>query len=352
VCLGGVRAADAEVGPARSTEHIVVGATRWLQADALFHRDPRWLGSDGAYSVLLSGGRILWLFGDTVVAPTAPFVKTHGYFVRNTVAVERGRNPARASISFSWQSRRGTPASYFAEDGTRWYWPADGIQIGRALVVFLHRVRVNPRGSPGWNFTGDGWRLAVVADDSSSPMRWRPHLVAPPRALAGLDMGAALARVGGYVISLAVSTNASGGTAPGYLVRWRAVDLAAGQLDRAQWWVGRRGWLPVTEHDGRPTVVLRSADDGSSLTYDRSLGRWVFVRSEGFGATTIVVSFARRLEGPWSAQQFAFRPPESDQPRPNVYGAKGHAELLGAQLVVTYSTGTYPHFVRLRFSRR
>jgi hypothetical protein len=39
-------------------------------------------------------------------------------------------------------------------------------------------------------------------------------------------------------------------------------------------------------------------------------------------------------------------------PNPNVYAAKGHAELRGAELVVTYSTNTYPHFVRLHFSRR
>jgi hypothetical protein len=103
---------------------------------------------------------------------------------------------------------------------------------------------------------------------------------------------------------------------------------------------------------GPPTVVIANANDGSSVTYDRILHRWVFVRSEGFGATTIVVSFARKLEGPWSQPRFAFRPPESDAPNPNVYAAKGHAELRGAELVVTYSTSTYPHFVRLRFSRR
>jgi hypothetical protein len=255
-------------------------------------------------------------------------------------------------MSFFWRNPRGAPSSYFAEDGTRWYWPSDGIQIGRALVVFLERVKENPRGTPGWNFEGDGWRLAVVADDSSSPTRSRPRIVMPPLASGRWMPGAALVRVGGYVVSLAISENGSGGIAPGYLVRWRATDLAKGRLDRSRWWAGRRGWVAAPMLHGPPTAVIGNAIDGCSFSYDRTLRRWVFVRSEGFGATTIVASFARRLEGPWSKQRFAFRPPESDEPNPNVYAAKGHAELRGAELVVTYSTNTYPHFVRLRFSRR
>jgi len=355
-CLGGacaIVAGAAGTGAAsQNSNGIVIAATRWPRADALFHRDPRWLGSDGAYSVLLSRRRILWLFGDTVVAPTAPYERAHGYFLRNTVAVEQGSNPATASISFHWRGRRGAPSSYFAEEGTRWFWPSDGIQIGRTLVVFLERVKENPQGTPGWNFEGDGWRLAVVADDSSSPARWRPRIVTPPRASGKWMPGVALARVGGYVVSLATPESGSGGIAPGYLVRWRATDLAEGRLGQSQWWAGSRGWLAARALHGPPTAVIGNAIDGASFTYNRTLRRWVFVRSKGFGATTIVASFAPKLEGPWSNQRFAFRPPESDEPNPNVYAAKGHTELRGADLVVTYSTNTYPHFVRLRFSRR
>ena len=37
----------------------------WPQFDALFAGDQGWTGGDGAYSVELSDGLILWLFGDT-----------------------------------------------------------------------------------------------------------------------------------------------------------------------------------------------------------------------------------------------------------------------------------------------
>ncbi len=139
----------------------------------------------------------------------------------------------------------------------------------------------------------------------------------------------------------------------------------AGRIAKVQWWAGRRGWVPVSELH-RPTPILRNAGSECSLTFDRELNRWVLVRSEGFGATTIVVSFAPKIEGPWSKPRFVYRPPESNRPDAFIYAAKGHPELTGADLVVTYATNTlsphplrtaerepslyYPRFVRFTFS--
>jgi hypothetical protein len=143
-----------------------------------------------------------------------------------------------------------------------------------------------------------------------------------------------------------------GAAFPGYLLRWRIGDLAAGRLDKAQRWTGRRGWEAASNLHRAPTPIMQVAGPECSLTFDRRLDRWVHVRSDGFGATTIVVSFAPRIEGPWSKPRFVFRPPESNRPDANVYAAKGHPELTGADLAVTYATKTYPRFVRLTFSRR
>ena len=49
---------------------VSVTAEAWPEADAMFHRDPRWLGGDDAYSIDLGDGRIAWFFGDSFVAPT------------------------------------------------------------------------------------------------------------------------------------------------------------------------------------------------------------------------------------------------------------------------------------------
>ena len=334
-------------------------AVQWPQADVLFHRDPRWLSSDGAYSLPLRDGRILWLFGDTVVEPRPPYVrtraylKTHGVFLRNTIAIERGNDPTTAPLRFYWRRQGRHASSFFSEHGAYWYWPADAVQVDSSLIVFLDRVTTNPKGTPGWNFQGAGWRVAIVRNDSKAPTRWRVRLVAPPSRFVGsLDPGEAVTRAGQWVVSLAIPKR-GGLRTPGYLVRWPARELERGRLRSAEWWAGSRGWIR-TSNTELLTPVMADIEGGDSLTFDRKLGRWVMLGSHGFGATTIDAAFAPRIEGPWSRQRFVYRPPESNSPKANVYAAKGHPELTGADLAVTYSTDVYPYlrFVKLSLSRR
>jgi hypothetical protein len=338
---------------------IVVTAAQWPQADVLFRRDPRWLGSDGAYSLQLRDDRILWLFGDTAVEPHPPYVRTRAYlrthaaFLRNTIAIERGNDPTTASLRFYWRGGARHASSFFPEQGAYWYWPADAVQINRSLVVFLDRVTTNPKGTPGWNFEGASWRIAVVSDDSGDPSGWRVRIVAPPpRFVGSIDPGEAVTRVGHWVVSLAVPER-GGLRTPGYLVRWPARELALGRLRPTEWWAGSRGWIR-TSNLAVLAPVMADVEGGDSLTFDRNLERWIMVGSNGFGATTIVVAFAPRIEGPWSRHRFVYRPPESKLPKANVYAAKGHPELTGADLAVTYSTAGYPYlrFVKLSLSRR
>lgn len=320
-------------------------AVSWPEADALFRRDPRWLGADAAFSVPLGDGRILWLFGDTFVAKTPKNVRSESVMVRNSVAVQRGSDPTNAEISFHWKPG---PGSYFPEDGDRWFWPQHGIRIGRALVLFLVRAKATP--GRGLGFESEGWRAALVEDASESPDRWTVRMLAPSKAPAGLIAGAGLSLVGEHVVSLAVREP---GDHAGHLVRWKASDLAAGRIDDAEWWTGT--WSA----SGTPKEIMPNAGPESSLHFDGK--QWVHVRSDGFGATTIVVSFAAKLEGPWSKPRAIFRPPESAREKPFVYAAKAHPALAGADLVATYATndfdfGTvvrdttlyYPRFVRIR----
>jgi hypothetical protein len=173
-----------------------IAAAQWPQADALFHRDPRWLGSDAAFSVALRDGRILWLFNDTLVATTRAHVRSHADLLRNTVAIERGTDPTTASMRFYWGETRGRPSSFFPDQGSRWFWPQHGIRLGRALVVFLHRVKENPKGRPGstsretaggspWSRTLRQARPAGDLGSSSRHARSRAPRWAGPSTVSG-----------------------------------------------------------------------------------------------------------------------------------------------------------------------
>jgi hypothetical protein len=135
----------------------------------------------------------------------------------------------------------------------------------------------------------------------------------------------------------------------------------AGQLSAPQWWCGAaEGWLSSPAHR---QIVVRNAGSDFSVQRNPHGSGFIEVNSDGFGASIIVFRRAARLEGAWSEPQMLFRPPESDASDAFVYGAKSHAELLGADLVLTYSTNSFddrmatdmsiyfPRFVRVTLSK-
>ena len=201
--------------------------------------------------------------------------------------------------------------------------------------MFLSRIKPV---TGGLGFEAEGWTLAIVDDATGNADGWTWRFVAPTNAPAGLVPGQAANVVGDHIVALA---QREPGDHAGFLVRWTPEALAAVRVDEAEWWSSGK-WS-----QGAPSVVLTNAGPESSLHHDPGLDRWLHVRSDGFGATTIVLSSAPAIEGPWSAPQTIFTPPESSQPKAFVYAAKGHPELEGADLVVTYATNTLGDFAGL-----
>jgi hypothetical protein len=335
---------------------------RWPEADGLFQQDPRWLGGDGALTIPLGGDRTLWLFGDTFVAKTPNHVRTESEMVRNTVGVQKGSDPTRASIEYGWRiDADGSPASFFAEDGERWHWPGHGVRLpnGGPVIVFLSILRATP--NDGLGFAGAGWRVARLDDLDGPPTAIRVSTFDPPPSARDAQVGCAAVIEGEHVVAFAPG---DGSSHRGFLARMRIADLAA-SVAAPEWWTGTgaTGW--GRDVDARP--VMDDVGAECSVHFDARHSRWVHVASQGFGASSIVVRFATALEGPWSAPVHAFTPPESRGDHPFVYAAKAHPELTAGdpgELVVTYATNSFdfgalftphgaenlywPRFVRLR----
>lgn len=308
----------------------------------LFHQDPRWLGADGALSVPLADDRTLWLFGDTFIATSTTHVRRESEMVRNTVALQQGKDPRTASMTFHWrQDRHGRPASFFPENGERWYWPVHGVRLDEGpLIVFLYAIA--PRLGHGLGFATEGYAIAVIDEPDASPDAWIPSLVeAPPSALDAVP-ATAVVRDDAYIVALAVRQE---GTHAGALVRYPTARLAQGDVCHAEWWAGdERGWIAESSLgvDG-PVFVLDDAGAECSLHWDDRVDSFVHIASDGFGASTIGLRTAPALTGPWSSPTVVYRPPESDGPRPFVYAAKAHPELvvpIASGLIVTYATNS------------
>jgi hypothetical protein len=308
---------------------VVATGASWTGADALFHQDPRWLGSDGAYSIDLGGGRVAWLFGDTFVATSDAHVRTEAVMPRNTVAVETGLDPTRARMEFAWGGAGGTPSSFFPEDGARWHWPAGGVRVpGGPLIVFLS---IEQASSGGLGFAGAGWRAVSIANPDDPPSAWVQTRLDPPAQAWTANVGTAVALDGDFVDALAIDD-----AHQGMLARFPVAALAAGALDQIEWWDGS-AWSA-----GPPAVVIDDAGSEASLHRNND-GLWIHVASRGFGATTIAVRTASAVTGPWSSPEDAFTPPESMGPDPFVYAGKAHPELDTGDgtLAVTYAVNSF-----------
>lgn len=89
----------------------------WPEADRLFQKNDYWIGGDGAYSVDLGSGRILWMFGDSWIDTTGLGRRENAVMVSNTLALQEGYDPVSAKIQFFWHNRSGVAKAF---SGLQW----------------------------------------------------------------------------------------------------------------------------------------------------------------------------------------------------------------------------------------
>ena len=306
----------------------------WPEADRLFRQDPRWLGADDAHSVDLGRGRILWLFGDTLVSPEGRGGRRRAGMIRNSIGIQTGYDPESAAMAFYWkQAGQTTPASFFPESGTTWYWPGDGIRIGTRLLVFLTAIQnaPNPLG-----FALVGWEAVMIDNPDDAPDRWR--IVAVEREPVRFSVVAGTGGVlihGGFVY--AYGCDGTGRRA--YLVRWPQKKAVDANLRDPQWWCGEKaGWLTEQRMQSAPAVLFDDAQSEFGVYHDSHLKRYVQIQTIGFGGADLGFRTARFPQGPWGPLKRFYQPQEKRIPGVLIYAAKPHAFLTGADLVITYAT--------------
>jgi hypothetical protein len=255
--------------------------------------------------------------------------------VRNTIAVQRGRDPARAAIAFHWRTDDGgKPAPFFAGDGGRGLWPLHGVRVpGGPLLLFFTLVRDTP--GEGLGFAIDGWRLVRIDEPDAEALSWRVRDVPLGDVPRDTILGTAVWRRGEHVEVLGTRGN---GPHRGVLARFALRDLGAARVPFEVWCGGR--WQPCAPGLA-PDEVLDEA--GPECSVHAAGATWLHVWSRGFGATTVAAHDAHAPEGPWSPARELFTPPESKAPRAFVYAAKAHAELDAGPgwLAVSYAANAF-----------
>ncbi len=337
-----------------------LSAAPWPEANALFERDPTWIGGDGAYSIDLGAGRILWLFGDSFIATSPARKRTESRVIRNSIALQQGSNPATATAHFAWRTLNAQPASFFPESNGVWFWPGHGARLDSGqgsgqrsgLLLFLMRVRAS---AGGLGFTVEGSVCQFIENPDDDPLTWRS------REVPFSPVSFAMIGVGG-VMSDAHFFYAYSPREPGnhdvFLVRWPKAQAALGDLSKPEWWTSS-GWTAQASLAREPKVVFPNGQTEFTVS-PNAHGGFSEIQSSGFGATDIALRTSSAPEGPWSATTAVYTPPESSRPGALVYAGKAHPELQGADMVLTYVANHsdfatvqndmslyYPRFVRV-----
>src|SRR5205085_1939196 len=125
----------------------------------------------GAYSVVVSEKRAIWLFGDTWVGSVRGGKRAGVAMVNNSVAVQEGRDAKPAFPIPRNASDR--PLSVFTPPGGEgWFWPLAGAYHDGTLAVFLARVeKTNAPGAFGFKHIAQ-W-LGVVGNPGDDPAAWK-----------------------------------------------------------------------------------------------------------------------------------------------------------------------------------
>lgn len=322
---------------------LSVTATAWPEADALFHRDPSWLGGDDAYSLDLGDGRVAWFFGDSFVAPTVPGERRGTTMVRNSVGIQTGYDPTSAEFKAYWQESEGKPQSFIRDEGEEFYWPGGSVTIDGKILMLMMRAR-NAKKKLAFETTG--WGAVLIDNSGEAPDKWQVRKLAAPQNNFGVLVGSAtLIQEGEHLVAFSVASDSH----DVFLVRWRLADAARGDLSDPAWWAGtKKGWIAQDKLVNLPEPVFIQGQTEFTVHFSRRLNRYVQVQFSGFPLTPIGLRTSPSLTGPWTALEEFYSPEElhseknqSNEPERMLYAAKAHPELASEGLALTYCSNTY-----------
>lgn len=318
----------------------LIQAEPWPEADVLFRTNPKWLGSDIAYSVDLGNGRVLWLFGDSFIATGKKYKRRKSVMIRNSVGIQSGYDPSAASMQFYWRTQEGKPQSFFPEDNEIWFWPGHGIVLEDKLFIFLMAIYSS---SEGLGFKSAGWRTISVSNFGEVPTKWQIKWLDTPENSYGLLVSGSVIRIGEYIYAYCVGeTNHSV-----HLVRWPVAQVLSENLSQPQWWTGEeKGWVIQQNLLEKPQSLFFKGHNEFTVHYESLLDQYLEIQTVGFGKADIGFRLADSPTGRWTSIERFYRPEEYRISEVMIYAAKAHPHLIGADLVLTYATNSFS-FTRL-----
>ena len=335
--------------------------------DALFDKRKGWTGADGAYSLPLSDDLTLWLFGDTWLGDIRDGRHVNATIVNNSVAVQHGMSPAKASVEFYFgRTASGKPGAFIRPGDDRgWFWIYHGVLTEHdGLYLFL--VQIERTGKPpGAGFKLIGTWLGHVANPKDPPNHWQIAQHKVPwgnfSSYAATFFGSWVLKQGPWLYVYGTTEDIVGGFHHKYMILARVAENSLSKFDQWRFYV-KGNWSPDFTKAERLCAGMANE---YSVSFLPSLGKFIVVYNENGSSRNIAARFASHPWGPWSRSVDLYQCPEMNMDEDIFcYAAKGHPELslTPDELIITYvanSTDFYkmaadarlyrPRFIRVRF---
>jgi hypothetical protein len=297
-----------------------------------FRRTSGWTAGDGGFSVPLSDGRVLWLFGDS-------HVNDFDAATRTIPCLFQTRNAAMLTAKGDiWNPRTLTGKrrgfkSWFKDsnDDNVWYWPLCGFQSGKSVYVYLDAFRKTPAGGM-WGFENtqtDCWSRIKFPEMEVAAYEPLPNFL-------GIHFGYGFVQDGPY-------TYAFGGKQG-----WLASDLYVARFETRNPETSWMYWNGVVWMTNVAHAALIARGKSASVHVCRVRDRFILTTS-AFSVRCdqgkdIYMASSSQPQGPFSELQPVYTIDDTFQGHsPLFYLPVAHPEFINGQdeILVTYCINGY-----------
>ncbi len=323
--------------------------------NSFFRNDKFWRGADGAATIDLENGKILWLFSDTFIDTAGTGKRSNSVMINNTLAIQVGNELGKSKLSFYWKEEGNQPKSFFELPGKTWFWTGHGIVLNGKLLIFLFEEKST---TEGLGFETIGWTVAIIDNPNDDPKNWEIKYVKGPETFGVIVGSSAVLKDGSYVYAFGVKEP---GTHETYLLRFESNKLEKGDLSGMEWWVDN-AWTTKVYKEPKQDALF-SGQTEFSVHFDKELGKFIQIQTYGFGVSSIGYRLADQLQGPWS-DPVIFYTPKLNHEKDFNYTANAHPELKSNGIWITYNINNFdfgqlvndesiyfPRLVKLKFNQ-
>ncbi|MBC8000163.1 MAG: DUF4185 domain-containing protein [Leptolyngbya sp.] len=197
-----------------------------------FRSDKVWNGGDGAITLTLAPGKILWLFGDSFIKKGRMKDRT---MINNSVAVQNTEK-RHEDWHFYFRGSPEDPKSIFIPNEKKhFYWPGCGTIYNGRLYLLLKNISLSNELPAPFNFSWKSTDLVVVDNPLDVPSAWRYSKRLLPNCGGNIDWAIATHADAKhlYVFCLGKTVSKSVGEKPVKLARILLTDLQNGKY--AKW---------------------------------------------------------------------------------------------------------------------